>query len=324
MADVRSPKVSIIVIFYEMARQAENTLYSLSTAFQRNVSEADYEIVAVENSSDDELGEERATAVAPNIRYYHRVETGVSPVPALNFAFEQCRGELVGIIVDGARMVSPRVVEHVLLARNLFEHPLIVVPGYHLGDQEHHFHESAGYSEEVEERLLNEIDWKRNGYDLFNISVFSGANPKGFFGRFLESNCLFCTRESFEAIGRADPRFTLPGGGSVNIYIYHALARLPHSRLVVLAGEGSFHQFHGGVTTAEVPDREERIRTHQANLAEVFGGPFQGMHREPLILGHLPGQVQRFVQLSAEDGIRHHRFCRRRSLPEWDVDGEQR
>ena len=30
-----------------------------------------------------------------------------------------------------------------------------------------------------------------------------------------------------EWIGRADPRFNLPGGGSVNIYLYHALARLP-------------------------------------------------------------------------------------------------
>lgn len=302
-----------------MARQAENTLHSLAAGFQQNVDASEYEVIAVENSSDDELGESRALAQGDNIRYFYRRETGVSPVPALNFAFEQCRGEMIGIIVDGARMVSPRVLEHVLMARRIFDYPLVVVPGYHIGDQEHHFNKTSGYNEQVEVELLTKTDWKNNGYDLFKISVFSGANPKGFLGRFLESNCLFCRRESFERIGRADPRFVLPGGGSVNIYMYHALTRLPESRLVVLAGEGSFHQFHGGVTTEEVDDRDERIRSHQKNLAQIFGGAFRGFHRQPLILGVFPGQVQRFVRMSANDAEQHHNFCRARSSPEWDL-----
>ena len=65
-----SPKVSIVVILHRMSRQAENTLYSLSTAFQRNVSDDDYEIIAVENASDDPLGEARARAQAKNLRYF--------------------------------------------------------------------------------------------------------------------------------------------------------------------------------------------------------------------------------------------------------------
>ncbi len=317
-------KLSVVVTFYRMSRQAENTLYSLSTQFQRNVEEVDYEIIAVENDSDDELGEERATAAGGNIRYFYRKEPSPSPVPSLNFGFAQCAADYVGLIVDGARMVSPRVIEHALLAKKLADNPLVIVPGYHLGKKEHHFNQTAGYDEKTEQILLATIDWKNNGYDLFDICCFSGANPKGFFGRFLESNCLFCKSTSFEKIGCADERFNLPGGGSVNIYIYHALARLPESRLIVLAGEGTFHQYHGGVTTAEIDDRDEVIKSHQENLAGVFGGPFRGMHREPLILGTLAGQAQKYVITSAEDAKRHHYICKKRGIGEWmGPDGER-
>jgi hypothetical protein len=316
---VSSPALSILVIFHKMSRQAENTLYSLSSSFQTGVSPDDYEIVAVENESEDELGRERALAQGKNVRYFRRHEGGVSPVGALNFAFEQSRAPLVGIIIDGARMVSPGVVEYALLAARLAEHPLIVVPGYHIGDQEHHFNKTAGYDEMVEARLLESIDWKHHGYDLFNVSCFSGANDKGFFTRFLESNCFFCTRTSFERIGGADPRFSLPGGGAVNVWMYHMIARLPGSRLIVLAGEGSFHQFHGGVTTAEVDDREIRLHRQKENLNEVFGGPFKGMHRRPLILGILPGQVQRFITQSAHFAAQHHRVCKKRGITEFQA-----
>lgn len=314
---MKTPRLSVIVILHRMSRQGANTLYSLSSSFQLNVDPSDYEIVVVENDSDDMLGEARAQAQAENLRYFQRQEPGVSPVPALNFGFEQSRADFVGFIIDGARMVTPRTVEHALLASTLFDYPLVVVPGYHLGEKEHHYHQSAGYGEEAEQRLLEKIDWKRNGYELFSIACFSGANPRGFFTQFLESNCFFCRRESFDKIGRADPRFNLPGGGSVNIFLYHALARLPESRLVVLAGEGSFHQFHGGVTTVEVEDREERLKTHRANLAEVFGGPFKGMHREPTILGALPGSVLPFLQVSARHAADQYNFCRAKGVPQW-------
>jgi hypothetical protein len=312
-----SPKLSIVAIFHRMSRQAENTLYSLSALHQRNVPEEEYEIIAVENESDDVLGETRALALGRNIRYFRRHETGVSPVPSLNFGFEQCRADYVGFIIDGARMTTPRLVEHALLSRKVAEYPLAIVPGYHLGQQEHHNNESAGYDERAEQDLLEKASWKEDGYALFRFSCFSGANPRGFFSQFLESNCFFCRRESFEKIGRADVRFDLPGGGSVNIYLYHQLARLPESTLIVLAGEGSFHQFHGGVTTAEVEDREAMLQTHRDNLKEIFGGPFKGMHREPMILGVLPGAALDFVRTSSEQAATQYTNCRAVGMSQW-------
>lgn len=311
------PPLSIIVVIHRMSRQAENTLYSLSAAHQKNVAESDYEIVAVENESDDVLGEERAVALGKNIRYFLRSEPGVSPVPALNFAFEQCRSDYVGFIIDGARMATPRTVEHALLASRVAEYPLAIVPGYHLGSVEHHRNAETGYDERVEQALLEGARWKEDGYALFRSACWSGANPRGFFSQFLESNCFFCRRESFEKIGRADDRFNLPGGGSVNIHLYHALARLPESELLVLAGEGSFHQFHGGVTTAAVEDREAMLQTHRDNLKEIFGGPFKGMHREPTILGFIPGAALEFVRASAEHSARQYEQCRASGMSQW-------
>lgn len=318
------PRISFLVTLYRMSRQAENTLHSLSAAYQRNASEQDYEVIAVENRSDDVLGEERALATGGNVRYFLRDEPGVSPVPALNFAFEQSRGDVICLIIDGARLVTPGVVEHALLAMRLARRPLIAVPGYHLGPSEHHEHATAGYDSEVERALLESIDWRRDGYALFGVSCWSGANDKGYLSPMLESNCLFCTREMFETIGRADPRFDLPGGGSVNIHLYHALAGLPGTELIVLGGEGSFHQFHGGVTTMQVEDREAMLETHRQNLRMINGGRFEGKHREPLLLGRISGQAAEALRISAERAAARHRACRALGLAEWSVPRERK
>jgi hypothetical protein len=314
---MNSPKLSFLVVIWRMSRQAENTLYSLSPAYQRNVSAEDYEIVVVENRSDDLLGEERARRAASNVRYFLKDEPSQSPVSSLNFAFEASRGKFVCLIVDGARMVTPRVVEYGLLAQRLVAHPLVAVPSYHLGKSEQHQNVSAGYDAKAEAALLEKIDWKNNGYALFSIACLSGANDKGFLCPMLESSCLFCTRESFENIGRADERFDLPGGGSLNIHVYTQLAALAESKLIVLAGEGSFHQFHGGVTTSEIAEREAVLDTHRAQLRAINGGKFEGVHREPIVLGVIPPEAREFMIASLNFGAFHAAACKSLGWPEW-------
>ncbi|HEX7672451.1 MAG TPA: hypothetical protein VF395_22810, partial [Polyangiaceae bacterium] len=279
--------------------------------------EDDYEVVVVENRSEDLLGQERACATGKNVRYFLREETTKTPVFALNFAFEESRAPLVCLVIDGARMVTPRLVEHALLAQRLAPHPLIAVPSYHLGQEEHHKNVSAGYDETVEEALLEKIDWKKNGYDLFEISCLSAGNAKGFLSPMLECSCLFATRESFEKIGRADERFDLPGGGSVNIHVYAKLAALPESKFIVLGGEGSFHQFHGGVTTAEISEREAVLESHRVQLRAINGGKFEGAHREPMMLGVIPAQAHEFMKASLGFAAFHLAACKKLGWPEW-------
>jgi GT2 family glycosyltransferase len=45
------PKVSVIVVVYNMAREAPRTLYSLSAAYQRHFAADDYEVIVVDNGS---------------------------------------------------------------------------------------------------------------------------------------------------------------------------------------------------------------------------------------------------------------------------------
>ena len=45
------PRLSIVLIAYNMQREAPRTMRSLSTAMQRDVKHGDYEVVVVDNGS---------------------------------------------------------------------------------------------------------------------------------------------------------------------------------------------------------------------------------------------------------------------------------
>jgi glycosyltransferase involved in cell wall biosynthesis len=135
-----APALSLIVIAFRMSGQLQRTLQTLTADYQRDVSADDYEVIVVENNSGDELSPELVRELPCNFRYYLRQESGQSPVAAINFAFEQCRGTAIGLILDGARMASPGVIRTALDALLLHKNALVVVPGYHLGEQEQHLH----------------------------------------------------------------------------------------------------------------------------------------------------------------------------------------
>jgi hypothetical protein len=88
---------------------------------------------------------------------------------------------------------------------------------------------------------------------IFFDRVLQCRQQEKFLCPMLECSCLFCTRESFEKID-ARTNVSILRAGSLNIHVYTQLAALPESRLWCCC-EGSFHQFHGGVTTAESPSR---------------------------------------------------------------------
>jgi glycosyltransferase involved in cell wall biosynthesis len=310
-------ELSIIVIVYRMRRQAYNTLYSLSTAYQRNTT-ANYEVVVVENSSDENLAPEEIESLPGNFRYFLREEAGVSPVPAVNFALQQCRGTMIGLLIDGARMLSPRVLEHVMTMRRAFAHPLIVVPGYHLGAERH---DAAGPTRAIaEQEELERLGWRSDGYRLFTQACFSPGNARGYFHPLMECNALFCNRQSFIDLHGADPRFDLAGGGSINLHIYRSLGMQPGNQLVVLPGEGNFHQYHGGVTTRAVDDRSATLAAFKNQLDGFWGGQYKALSREPLLFGNIGSSAQRFLQLSCSAGMARFERLAAEGKPAWPDD----
>ena len=303
------PTLSVIVIGYRMAAQLVNTLFTLSPDYQRGVDASDFEVVVVENESDRCLDAEVVARLPENMRYFRRRETGHSPVAAINFGFAQCRGDYIGLLVDGARMLSPRVLEYARLAWRMDPDSITSVPGYHIGRQEHHTIGSESEAYASEQRALASIDWRGNGYLLFTIATIGGGNRNGYLQPFMESNCLFASRRHFERIGFADERFQLPGGGSINLHMFRALGMHPDTRLVVLPGEGSFHQYHGGVTTRSREDRAAELLSHKQQLHGIWNGEFHSLRREPTLLGSVTPWALPVLEHSARMGVvRHERL----------------
>lgn len=315
-----APLISVIVIAYDMPIQALNTLYSLSHIHQREVDQSIYEVVIVENRSKNLIPQSELNNLPGNFHYYLRDETGVSPAPAINFALSVARGRYIGLMIDGARMVTPGVIHNVLLATRLSEEPLVVVPGYHLGDVEHQLQDSASYSVSIEQEMLANLDWKRDGYELFCKCCLSGANRHGFFHPFMECNCIFASKNLFMDIGGANEKFDLGGGGSLNLYLYFKLAMHPETTLFVLPGEGSFHQVHGGITTTNIEDREDVLRAHRNQLNSILGHSFYSPKIEPTFLGKIPPQALPWMEFSIQRGIERVKNFARQGRDLFDDD----
>jgi hypothetical protein len=285
-----------------MPEQARRTLFSLSPEYQRNVRASDYEVIVVENASERLLGAEVAEKTGPNVRYFLRHDASRSPAGAVNFAATQARGAMVGVLVDGARLLSPGIVELALLAHRATPEATLAIPGYHLGSELQQRAVNSGYGEAAEARLLAQIEWPADGYRLFDIACLSGSCAGGFFLPFAESNCLCLPRRSFDVLGGLDEGFVSAGGGYVNLDFYHRVCELAGATHFVAPGEGTFHQFHGGTTTGGLRD-EARARLMEEISAEyraLRGRDFALPAREPLLLGKIPHNARRFVHKSAQ------------------------
>lgn len=71
---------------------------------------------------------------------------------------------------------------------------------------------------------------------------------------------------------------------------------------VVLLGEGTFHQFHGGVTTNQPRDRQPWA-VFEEEYVRLRGTPYQRVPRAPLLLGAIPAEALRVAKYSAAKGL---------------------
>lgn len=307
------PLLSVIVIVYDMPHQAVNTVATLSPTYQ-GLHQDDYEVIVVENSSRRNAQESALRKAAPNVRYLRRDERGVSPAAAINVGLAMARGELLCLMVDGARMVSPGVLRNACDAYAMDPHAVVAVPGYHLGAHDHADERAEAHDEDRGREILESVPWRKDGYRLFDIAIPSGANPYGYLHPLMESNCIVASRDAFAQIGGADERFDLPGGGALNLDIYRRLVTRPSASLVVLPGEGSFHQFHGGVTTKFDPGRADLMARFNEQYQRIRGEAFMAPAVEPILLGRIPPNLAAVSALawSAREGRdRFERFAYR-------------
>jgi len=245
-----TPKLSFIVVAYDMQREVPRTLESLMIPYQIGCSPEDFEIILIENNSKNVLDKKSIESQFPNVRYFLNKINPSSPSYAMNLGLQHAKGEAVAFCIDGARMMSPGIVKGILNAQCLFDDFVVATHAYHLGSEPQNVSVPSGrYNQIKEDELLASADWQSDGYKLFDISVLALSSRAGWFGAIAESNCIALSKKSAIELGGYSEEFVTLGGGYANLDFYARAQQLKNHQLVYLLGEGTFHQVHGGVAT---------------------------------------------------------------------------
>ena len=249
MTTEKNIRLSIILVAYNMPRELPRTLLSLSQKMQREIGSEEYEVIVVDNGSSIPFDKDSCSEIMPNIQFMDVSTPSVSPCKAVNEGQHQARGDVIGVMIDGARMVSPRLLKNAIEAAELHDRAVIGTFSFHLGPQPQMQSIHNGYNQDEEDRLLATVPWEDNGYLLFDISVFAGSSRWGWHELPAETNALFMHRDMWDELDGYDEDFVSPGGGLANLDAWRRACHLPDNQVIMLHGEGTFHQFHGGVST---------------------------------------------------------------------------
>lgn len=274
------PTLSVILIAHDMRREVPRTVASLLPPYQTGIRPDEYEIVVIENGSKSPLDERAITALGPNVSYHYVSDAPRSPARAINIGVERSNGEVLAIMIDGACLVSPGVLEQGLFAWRLFPMPVVATRYFVLGSGLQRDANEKGYDAAEEDRLLDSVAWQRDGYRLFEISsplTDSGTTEHWLSGWF-ESNCLLLPRRVFDGFGGCDERFDLPGGGGLIVDVFRQACEFPGVHPVQLIGEGVFHQIHGGITSNTSQEdaaakKRQYIEQYEAIRGRSAGAP---------------------------------------------------
>jgi len=278
-----APKISIVVVVHNMAREAPRTLYSLSTAYQKNITPEDYEVIVVDNGSNPPLDAQFVESLAGNFHLIRIHPAPPSPAHAMNIGLAAARGEIIGVMIDGARIVTPGLVHFAAHGARLYQRAIVTPLGWYLGYDYQRWSMLAGYDKAQEDALLESIKWPQDGYRLFEIATMDEPSEDGWLAPMNESTALFLSRESWTLLGGIDERFDLPGGGLVNLDTFCRALELPDAQLVILIGEGTFHQIHGGVASGTPPTKFHQTAAVWFKQYEALRG-----HPEPIPRWDIP------------------------------------
>lgn len=284
MIEQPSIELSVVVVVYDMARELPRTLRSLAAGYQRGIDADAFEVIVVDNGSAEPLNEDAVGLPVANLRLVRLDPAPSAPARAANLGIELARSDYVGLIVDGARMASPGLLAHALLARRLAARPVVAAPAYHLGSVRHMDAAALGHTRAEEDALLAALDWEADGYRLFGASTLAASSARGWFAPMGESNSLFMPKTMWLELGGMDEAFSLPGGGLANHDLYHRACDLPGAELVMLLGEGTFHQMHGGAATS---GRFSWHEMHEEYVA-LRGRSFSPPTNDRLFIGRIP------------------------------------
>jgi hypothetical protein len=106
-------------------------------------------------------------------------------------------------------------------------------------------------------------------------------------------------KTDYFALGGLDERFQSRGGGMVNLDFFARAVTLKSLDYVMLLGEGTFHQFHGGVAS-NAPAANHPFEEFHREYMQIRGEPYQRVLRRPCYLGTLSSEALRIAKKSMD------------------------
>lgn len=296
------PKISVVIAFFNMRREAVRTLYSLTTAYQKEINTSEYEVIVLDSSSSEPLDAKWVCSIQDNFRYKYVKSRWPTPCEAMNTGIKISKASTVVCMIDGARILSPGVLSNMLMAMKIFKQPFTYTVSMHLGNKPQGQAMLEGYDQKAEDQLFKTINWEADGYQLFDISCLAGSSKDGFLNPIAESNCFAMSRKKLLQMGGFDEKFITSGGGLVNLDIFVRAMQLPELTPVELLGEASFHQFHGGVATNVVPEKHpwnDYVEEYKAIRGVDFS--FSSSNQKPFYLGHIHESSRIFLNTKTKE-----------------------
>ncbi len=287
---VHGPRLSVVVVAYNIPQQIRRTLLSLSAGYQRGIASADYEVLVVDNGSKPALDAGVFEGLEGNFRLLRMDPAPPSPAHAANAGLAEAKGDVICLMIDGARMATPGLLRFGLEGALTHQGAVTAALGWYLGFDLQKYAIAAGHDAAREDELLASIDWPGDGYRLFEISTPDESSTDGWFQRITEANALFLRRAQWDALGGVDERFDVPGGGLINPDTFRRAMELPGSRLVTLLGEATFHQAHGGIATnSRYEDFSTLVAGWLAQYESLRGKPWAAPDQpDRIYLGSMP------------------------------------
>lgn len=290
--------LSLVVVHYNIPRELPRTLFSLSTSFQKDISADDYEVIVVDNGSKELPNIDSFRENGMNVRLLQVPNPNQSPARAINLGLNASLGKNIGVFIDGARMASPGLLQSAQQALRFSDRSIVATRGRYLGPTVQRTSMNEGYTKDFEDAMLGSLDWKNNGYRLFEKSVFDESSGAHWFDpRISESNSLFMSRAMWSEINGFSEEFQALGGGFLNLDTLTRATALKETQPILLIGEATFHQLHGGVAT-NVP--KENVFPMRAEYEEIRGFPY-----EPPVLNWLFFGNFKFRPALIEMGLSH-------------------
>src|SRR3954470_6507379 len=162
----RAPAISVVVIVYNIPREAPRRLFSLSASYQRHIPADNYEVIVIDNGSNPPFDPRILEDLNGNFRLIRIDPALPSPAMAINRGLREACGRVIGVMIDGARLVTPGLLHFARHGSSLYPRAVVATLGWYLGSDIQNMAAEAGYHQAREDELLRSIDWPLDGYRL--------------------------------------------------------------------------------------------------------------------------------------------------------------